>query len=105
MSKANTRDTVLCHRETHKHEEGFHPTAKSHGVDKSMIAQGNHQGSGYVHVVTASISLSLSFPFSISLYKQHNTPTPNRAPKGDTAVGKHMAADETTALDDERGSN
>ena len=50
MSKANTKDTALGHRETHKHEEGFHPTAKSHGVDKSMIAQGNHQGSGYVHM-------------------------------------------------------
>jgi len=41
-SRLNTQD----HKESHKHEEEPKATAKGHGIDRSMVAQGNHKGSG-----------------------------------------------------------
>ncbi|KAJ9465154.1 hypothetical protein DIPPA_08987 [Diplonema papillatum] len=68
----SSRTSVKEHKESHKHEKGYTPTAQSHGIDRSMVAHGNHEGS---------------------------------APKGGDKVSAKMAADETTALDDERGTN
>ena len=98
----SSRDCVKEHKETAKHVEGYKPTAASHGVDRSMVAQGNHKGSGYA--VFFSLARSC---LRRAVYRQfrHLHTTQRSAPKGDDKIGTHLASEETAALDDERGSN
>ena len=88
----SSRDCVKEHKETAKHVEGYKPTAASHGVDRSMVAQGNHKGSGYDQEGGVCITHGK--------FKQQHS-----APKGNDKIGSHLASEETAALDDERGSN